>query len=108
MVLLESAMLGRPMISCELGTGTTYVNLHEKTGLVVSPENPNMLADALRRLSNDEAFAQECGKRARIRFEQLFSGAALGRAYAELYRDVVHCSLTRSPSSPTLAGVTHS
>jgi rhamnosyl/mannosyltransferase len=106
MVLLESAMLGRPMVSCEIGTGTTYVNADQQTGLVVPPENPNRLADALRRLWKDEPFAQLCGNRARIRFEQLFSGAALGSAYAELYRSVVHSSLARSASSPTFAGVT--
>lgn len=26
-------MYGKPMISCEIGTGTTFVNLHETTGL---------------------------------------------------------------------------
>ena len=33
MVLIEASKFGRPMITC---TGTTYINEHNKTGLVVS------------------------------------------------------------------------
>jgi rhamnosyl/mannosyltransferase len=89
MVLLESAMLGRPIISCEIGKGTTFVNVHEETGLVVSPENPSMLASALRRFVTDETFALRCGQGARTRYEQLFSGRTLGNAYAALYRSLL-------------------
>jgi glycosyltransferase involved in cell wall biosynthesis len=89
MVLLESAMLGRPMISCEIGTGTTYVNVHEETGLVVSPENSSMLASAMRQFALDETVALRWGQGARARYERLFSGDALGRAYADLYRSVL-------------------
>jgi glycosyltransferase involved in cell wall biosynthesis len=92
MVLVESAMLGRPMISCAIGTGTTFVNEHEKTGLVVLPENPSMLADAMKRFVTDEAFALRCGSQARARYEHLFSGEALGRAYASLYRSVIEAT----------------
>ena len=31
MVLVEAAMRGKPMISCEIGTGTSYVNQHLQT-----------------------------------------------------------------------------
>jgi len=89
MVLLEAALLGRPMISCEIGTGTTYVNVHEDTGLVVAPENPSMLAAALQHMIVDEAFVSACGQRARARYERLFSGPALGSAYSVLYRSVL-------------------
>ncbi|MEM7465033.1 MAG: glycosyltransferase [Pseudomonadota bacterium] len=30
--LLEAARAGKPMISCEIGTGTSFVNKHEETG----------------------------------------------------------------------------
>ena len=32
----------------------------------------------------------QCGQRARARYELLFSGAALGRAYVKLYQSVVN------------------
>src|SRR5690606_17794728 len=37
--LLEAAMAGKPMISCEIGTGTSYVNIHQQTGWVIEPAN---------------------------------------------------------------------
>ncbi|MFH7359957.1 glycosyl transferase family 1, partial [Pseudomonas syringae pv. tagetis] len=48
--LHEPAMDGNPMISCEIGTGTSYVNIDEDTGLAVPAENPPALSEALRRL----------------------------------------------------------
>lgn len=89
MVLVEAAMLGRPMISCEIGTGTSYVNLDQETGMVICPEDARALASALRRFLADESFGLQCGRRARARYDLLFSGAALGRAYLNLYQGVV-------------------
>lgn len=88
MVLVEAAMCGKPMISCDIGTGTSFVNLHEKTGFVVPPNSPGDLAWAMRALLENNELAERMGKAARERYEQLFSGEALGRAYAELYREV--------------------
>lgn len=88
MVLVEAAMFGRPMISCEIGTGTSFVNAHEESGIVVPPENPEMLAQAMCQLLNETALAEKMGLAARARYERLFSGVALGKAYAGLYREV--------------------
>ena len=89
MVLVEAAMLGRPMISCEIGTGTSYVNAHEESGIVIPPERPDMLAQAMSQLLNETALAEAMGLAARARYERLFSGAALGKAYANLYREAI-------------------
>lgn len=89
MVLVEAAMFGKPMVSCEIGTGTSYVNMHEETGFVVPPEMPTALANALNQLLADEALAHRLGAAARQRYERLFSGEALGRAYASLYEEVL-------------------
>jgi glycosyltransferase involved in cell wall biosynthesis len=89
MVLVEAAMLGKPMISCEIGTGTSFVNLNEKTGLVVEPSNPLSLGTAMKRVLNDEKLAADWGQCARSRYEQLFSGSSLGVAYSALYREVL-------------------
>lgn len=89
MVLVEASMLGRPMISCEIGTGTSYVNLNEKTGLVVAPENVAQMADAMNVLLKDERLADKLGQNARLRYEQNFSGEALGKAYLMAYQDVL-------------------
>jgi glycosyltransferase involved in cell wall biosynthesis len=88
MVLVEAAMFGKPMISCEIGTGTSFVNVGGETGFVVEPGSPDALADAMNRLLADEVLALRMGQAARARYETLFSGEALGREYAALYHEV--------------------
>jgi rhamnosyl/mannosyltransferase len=88
MVLVEASIFGRPLVSCEIGTGTSYVNAHEESGLVVPPANPTELAGALNTLLYDSKLAESFGRGARARYERLFSGPALGRAYANLFREV--------------------
>lgn len=89
MVLVEAAMFGKPQISCEIGTGTSFVNAHEETGIVVPPESPDDLAQAMNQLLRETSTAETMGLAARARYQRLFSGDALGRAYAGLYREVV-------------------
>lgn len=89
MVLVEAAMFGRPLISCEIGTGTSYVNMHEETGFVVPPEQPASLAAAMQMLLQDETLANQMGLAARNRYEKLFSGNALGQAYTSLYKELL-------------------
>ena len=88
MVLVEASMMKKPMISCEIGTGTSFVNIHEETGFVVPPEVPESLANVMQILLRDEALANKMGLVARSRYEQLFSGSALGQAYASLYKEL--------------------
>lgn len=89
MVLVEAAMLGRPLVSCEIGTGTSFVNAHEETGFVVPPEDPVALTTAMNTLLAEESLADRMGLAARKRYERLFSGEALGNAYSALYREVM-------------------
>lgn len=88
MVLVEASMFGRPMISCDIGTGTSYVNIHEQTGMVVAPGSPGALLQAMNALSNNPEAAAALGKAARARYELHFSGPALGRAYSALFREL--------------------
>ena len=88
MVLIEAAMFGRPLVSCEIGTGTSYVNAHEQSGFVVAPSDPEALGRAMVTLLADEALADRLGAGARERYDRLFSGTALGNAYADLFREL--------------------
>jgi len=89
MVLVEAAMFGKPMISCEIGTGTSFVNTDGETGFVVPPEQPERLAQAMNRLLVDASLCVHLGAAARQRYEMHFSGDALGRSYAALYRKLL-------------------
>ena len=88
MVLVEAAMLGRPMITCEIGTGTSWINRHQQTGLVVPPADSTALADAMRQLLGNEERARALGYGARERYDRYFSGRALGDAYYSLYQEI--------------------
>ena len=87
--LLEGAMYGKPMISSEIGTGTTYINVHGETGLVVPPSDHGALRAAMTRLWNDPQMAQEMGQRAEARYWQLFTSAQMADNYARLYQELV-------------------
>ncbi len=46
-VLLEAMAAGLPLVTTELGTGTSFINQHGRTGFVVPPANPQSLARAI-------------------------------------------------------------
>jgi rhamnosyl/mannosyltransferase len=92
MVLIEASLHGKPMVCCEIKSGTSYVNLHRETGLVVEPENPQELASACNLIVSDKNLAIQFGAAARKRYEDLFSGSALGLAYSNLYNDLTNKS----------------
>ncbi|MBM3111560.1 glycosyltransferase family 4 protein [Pseudomonas arcuscaelestis] len=87
--LLEAAMYSKPMICCEIATGTTYINSHKLTGLVVPPEAPEALRQAMRYLWNNPVEAQAMGLRAGERFESLFTAEQMTKHYAGLYTSLL-------------------
>lgn len=88
MVQVEAQMFSRPLISCEIGTGTSFVNKNEKTGFVVAPSSPELLHEAMRNILLHEQLAEALGHEARLRYQNLFSSEALGRAYHDLYTEL--------------------
>lgn len=97
MALVEAALCAKPMISCEIGTGTSYVNLDGVTGFVVPPQDPEALGGAMRALAGDEALAARLGAAARARYEELFSGPATGRAHHALYTEALSTGKAAAP-----------
>ncbi|WP_409482632.1 glycosyltransferase [Noviherbaspirillum sp. ST 5-3] len=87
--LLEGAMYGKPLISSEIGTGSSYVNVDGLTGIVVPPSDPVALREAMQRLEHDPALAEQMGQRARERFVSLFTAQKMAKAYVELYERVL-------------------
>ena len=87
--LLEGAMYGKPMISSEIGTGTTFINIGEETGLVVNPSDPIALRQAMQYLWEHPEEAAEMGKRAEARYWQHFMAERMVKSYVDLYDDLV-------------------
>lgn len=86
--LLEAAMVGKPMISSEIGTGTSYINVQGETGLVVPPADPIALRAAMDRLWSDPHLCGRMGRSAQARYAELFTSERMGQQMAELYREV--------------------
>ena len=93
--LLEASMYGKPMISCEIGTGTTYVNIHEYTGLAVPPNAPLALREAMRRLWDNSELTQELGNNARARFQELFTAERMCATTTQIYRELLEPTAVR-------------
>jgi len=89
MSLIEAAMHSKPMISCEIGSGTSYINQHNVTGLVVPPEAPQALASAMQRFLNGPELARAMGSAARDRYEKLFTGQQMAASYYSVYRRIL-------------------
>ena len=87
--LLEGAMAGKPLITTEIGSGTSHVNVHEETGLVVEPRSPEAFRQAMDMLHGDAEMASTLGAGSRCRFERLFNGRLMGDRYADIYSSLV-------------------
>lgn len=85
--LLEGAMYGKPLISSEIGTGTSYININSVTGLVIPPSDPLKLAEAMTFLWLNPVEAQTFGLNARDRYLELFTCEKMAGAYLKLYEE---------------------
>jgi len=87
--LLEGAMYGKALISSEIGTGTTYINIDGETGLVVPPSDPAALRTAMDRLWNDTELASSMGNKAYQRYLELFTADRMSSSYVKLYQSLL-------------------
>ena len=84
-VQLEAMAAGRPVVSCDVGTGVAWVNQHGQTGLVVPPRQPEALAAALNELLADPARRAALGAAGRARVQAHFTQARMLAAIDALY-----------------------
>jgi O-antigen biosynthesis rhamnosyltransferase len=87
--LLEGAMYGKPLISSEIGTGTSFINIANDTGLVVPPSDPLALRQAMRTLWDNPEMAAEMGLKAEARYRELFTADKMVASYIDLYRKLI-------------------
>ncbi|RRR73860.1 MAG: glycosyltransferase [Candidatus Viridilinea halotolerans] len=72
-VQIEAQAAGLPIVCTELGTGTSYITQHGRTGIVVPPDDVPALARALRVLLANPELAQAMGAAGRVRAHAEFS-----------------------------------
>ncbi len=88
-VLLEAMAAGRPLVTTELGTGTSWVNQDGVTGLVVPPRDAEALARAIQQMLSNESRRREMGARAQARARSEFDLPVLVDRVLAVYEDVL-------------------
>jgi glycosyltransferase involved in cell wall biosynthesis len=86
--MLEAMSYGTAVVSTELGTGTSWVNVTGETGLVVPPKDPAALADAITTLLADDELRIRFGQAAARRAREHFCKRAMLDQLAGLYRSL--------------------
>lgn len=85
-VQIEAMAVGKPVVSSDLPSGVTYVNVHGETGLTFHVGDDVGLAEACNRLLSDEALRERLGRNARKRTFEKFSYTAMKEAAVPFFR----------------------
>jgi glycosyltransferase involved in cell wall biosynthesis len=86
-VQAQAMATGTPSISTEIGTGTSWVNRHGETGLVVPANDPGALARAITELITDDARRAAMGTAAKRRVRGELTSEQMFDALRRVYED---------------------
>ena len=91
LVLVEALYFGKPLITTNVDrSGMNYVNIHNKTGLVIPPKDPKALAEAINMILSDENLYSRFSKNAKERFKE-FEIDSIADRIINLYQEVLKC-----------------
>jgi glycogen synthase len=99
LVGLEAALMARPIVASRI-SGLSEIVLHEKTGLLVEPEDAASLAEAIVFLLTHPRQAAQMGQAGRCRTQELFSWEHCVKAYDALYQKLAQ-EYPRSKDRPS-------
>ncbi len=88
-ILLEAASCGRPIVATNV-PGCRDVVQENVNGLLVPPNNPELLAAALAKLLTDPLLRSKMGRQARLLAEQRFSSKHIIAQTQRLYLDLLN------------------
>lgn len=86
--LLEGAAAGRPLVGSDI-PGIRCAIIDSQTGLLVRPNDPDSLSDALVRLADDVELRNRLGAQARRRVESEFDRGLVLEALLGYYTDIL-------------------
>jgi len=86
-VALQAASMARPLVATRVG-GLPEIVEHQRTGLLVEPEDPGSLAKAMTFLLEHPETAGKLGAAGRSRVREVFSWGSCVDAYDALYRQL--------------------
>jgi glycosyltransferase involved in cell wall biosynthesis len=88
LVLVESLASARPVIATNLPGVRTVVS-QDRDGLLVEPNDPAMLAQALRQILDDGERSQSMGQIGRAKVESLYDWPQIGARLEAIYQQVL-------------------
>ena len=98
-VQLEAMACGKPLVCTAIGTGTTFVNQHGRTGRVVPPDDPRELADAIQHLLDHPEERATLGAAGLQRVRTEFSADRMTEQVLSVYREVLGKAVHSGTSS---------
>ncbi len=82
---LEALASGLPIITTEIWAGSSYFNEDEKTGIIIPPNDPEALSEAIRRIVSNPELSKKMSENARVRAEK-FSIEKMPERYEAIYK----------------------
>ncbi|TBR19061.1 glycosyltransferase [bacterium] len=95
LVILEAGACGKPVVSTNLPTGLSSINLNNKTGIVVASKDSEALREAINKLISSVSLCREYGLNGRDRVRQEFSKELMCQRFISLY-----AAINNKQSSP--------
>ena len=86
--LAEAAMYGLPMVSCEIGTGTSFINVDGVTGYVVPPNKSELFGKAISNILEDSDSARRMAKSAISRWQSEMTPRKIGNMWTKLFNEL--------------------
>lgn len=87
--IMEYMVLGKPVVATE-GGGTNEIVLDNKTGFLVPPKSPEILAEKIGYLLDNPEKAQQMGEKGRQRVYDHFNLDKMTEIYYNLYKNLVN------------------
>lgn len=88
LVLVEAMAAARPIVATDVG-GIGEMVGHEKHGLLVPPDDPAAMAEALERILSDRSLAISLATAARQRAASRYDSTVMTEAYLDRYKELV-------------------
>ncbi len=87
-VVIEAGAAGVPVVTTRMG-GLVDILEHERDGLLVPPDDPRILAEAVLRYLKDPAFARQCARSLKMRVDKEFHLELMLQKTLKVYEEAI-------------------